>query len=140
MCQAEVSVRQDEGSPKLLSSYSPSDRQYSGGYGYLTDGTTVLLSTRAASLETMRTGALNLTLGVGYASKSAASPVDGVAVEHVIMAPFGSDSVVLSIVTVSELHGAARSALKWVEQWSGLPQSLTRVAARAAPVATARHA
>jgi hypothetical protein len=37
-----VQVRQDEGAPKFLNSYSPERSQFGGGIGYLTDGTETL--------------------------------------------------------------------------------------------------
>jgi hypothetical protein len=37
-----IQIRQDEGSPKFLNDYNPSAKQFGGGFGYLTDGKTVL--------------------------------------------------------------------------------------------------
>lgn len=139
LTNGEVSLRQDEGGAKLLNAYSAPQRQFRGGYGFLAsaDGA-VLASTRVDTVDSLRSGAFNLTFGAGYVRKTVHG--GGFSVDHVVLAPFGDDPALLSGVTITALRDSpAPVDLLWADQWAGLTHSLTLTAARADPQYTAAH-
>ena len=104
-----VQVRQDEGSPKFLNDYHPEQGLYGAGIGFLTDGDTVLstyYSTKAESFERV--------FGAGYYSKRVKQRE--YEVEQTILAPFGDDPVLISVVKITN-HGGAMATLRWIEYW-----------------------
>jgi hypothetical protein len=107
-----VRVRQDEGAPKFLNDYVPEISQFSGGFGYLTDGTETL-----STLYPQNGATFDRVFGAGYLRKKVAR--GNYSVDQVICAPFGDDPVLLSQVTIAN-HGAAPAALRWIEYWGTL--------------------
>jgi hypothetical protein len=104
-----VQVRQDEGSPKFLNGWSPERSQFSGGFGYLTDG--------RETLTTFYRGgepAFERIFGMGYFRKRVRS--GSYLADQVIATPLGDDPVVLSQVTITN-HGKSAARLRWVEYW-----------------------
>jgi len=104
-----VQVRQDEGSPKFLNDYCPEQGLYGAGIGFLTDGDAVVCtyySGKADSFERV--------WGQGYYSKIVKA--HGYEVDQTILAPFGDDPVLISVVTITN-HGGDRADLRWVEYW-----------------------
>ena len=107
-----VRVRQDEGAPKFLNDYVPEMSQFSGGFGYLTDGKETL-----STLYPQSGASFDRVFGAGYLRKKVAR--GNYSVDQVICAPFGDDPVLLSQVTIAN-RGAAPAALRWVEYWGTL--------------------
>ncbi|MDI7275206.1 MAG: hypothetical protein QME94_04435, partial [Anaerolineae bacterium] len=103
-----VQVRQDEGAPKFLNDYDPTHGQYGGGFGYLTDGESVL-STLYPNGD-----AFERTFGLGYLRKKVAQ--GPYSVDQVLFAPFGDDPLLISQVTVTN-RGDRPADLRWVEYW-----------------------
>lgn len=103
-----VQVRQDEGGPKILNDYDPENCQYSGGFGYLTDGNETL-----CTLYNGEPGFRRI-FGVGYFRKAISSRK--YYVDQVIFAPFGDDPLVISQITV-ENKSDSRADLRWLEYW-----------------------
>ncbi len=104
-----VQVRQDEGSPKFLNDYCPEQGLYGARVGFLTDGDALLstyYSGKAQSFERI--------WGAGYFSKI----VKGHAYEinQTILAPFGDDPVLISMVTITN-QGDSAADLRWIEYW-----------------------
>ncbi len=89
-----LQVRQDEGSPKFLNDYCPEEAPYGAGIGFLTDGTQMLsmyYPGNANSFERI--------FGEGYLRKTVKG--HGYQVDQTIMAPFGDDPVMVSMVKES---------------------------------------
>lgn len=104
-----VQVRQDEGSPKFLNDYCPAQGLYGGGIGFLTDGESVIstyYSGKADSFERI--------WGQGYSTKIVKS--HRYEVDQTLLAPFGDDPVLLSMVTITN-HGNDAADLRWIEYW-----------------------
>ena len=104
-----IQVRQDEGSPKFLNDYDPAGGHYAGGFGYLTDGRTVLSTFYPGTADTFER-----IFGIGYLRKTVLG--GDFSVDQVIFAPFGDDPLLISQVTVTN-HGQASADLRWVEYW-----------------------
>src|SRR5229473_2795495 len=104
-----VRVRQDEGAPKFLNDYAPSQGFFGGGFGYLTDGTTMLSTFYPGNATNF-----DRIFGIGYFRKQVASR--DYAIDHVIFAPFGDDPVLISQVRITN-HGNAEAKLRWIEHW-----------------------
>jgi hypothetical protein len=104
-----VQVRQDEGSPKFLNDYSPKESRYGAGIGFLTDGQQVL-----STYYPGNGASFDRILGEGYIRKTVTNP--HYEVEHTIVAPYGDDPVVLSMVKVTN-RGSSAADLRWVEYW-----------------------
>jgi len=104
-----VQVRQDEGAPKFLNDHDPEQHQYGGGFGYLTDGQTVVSTYYESNPETFER-----VLGVGYYRKKVTK--DPYTVDQVIFAPFGDDPLLISQVTVTN-GGDSPADLRWIEYW-----------------------
>jgi len=102
-------VRQDEGAPKFLNDYAPSQGFFGGGFGYLTDGTTMLSTFYPGNATNF-----DRIFGIGYFRKQVASR--DYAIDHVIFAPFGDDPVLISQVRITN-HGNAEAKLRWIEHW-----------------------
>jgi len=103
-----IRIRQDEGAPKILNDYVPKNRQYSGGFGYLSDGTGCL-STFYCQQENFRR-----VFGTGYFLKETGN--EKYDVSETTFAPFGDDPVLLTKVTVKNKTDQARD-LKWFMYW-----------------------
>jgi hypothetical protein len=104
-----VQVRQDEGAPKFLNDYCPERGLYGAGIGYLTDGNAVLSTYYSAQAESFER-----VFGAGYYSKIVKG--HGFQVEQNIVAPFGDDPVLMSMVTVTN-HTDSVKDLRWIEYW-----------------------
>ena len=104
-----VQVRQDEGSPKFLNDYCPEKGLFGAGIGFLTDGDAVLSTYYSAKAESFER-----VFGAGYYNKI----VKGhrYQVEQNILAPFGDDPVLISMVTVTN-HSDIAKDLRWIEYW-----------------------
>jgi hypothetical protein len=104
-----VQLRQDEGGPKFLNDYDPKRGTYAGGFGYLTDGHTILstyYTGAAASFERI--------FGIGYLRKTVSQ--NGLSADQVIFAPFGDDPILISQVTIRNQREVPAD-LRWVEYW-----------------------
>jgi len=104
-----VQVRQDEGSPKFLNDYFPEESRYGAGIGFLTDGKQVL-----STFYPGNGASFDRILGEGYFRKTVKNTL--YEVEQSIVAPYGDDPVVLSMVKVSN-RGISAADLHWVEYW-----------------------
>jgi hypothetical protein len=104
-----IQVRQDEGGPKFLNDYDPAAGHHAGGFGYLTDGQSVLGTFYPGTAESFER-----IFGIGYLRKTVRSGDYGV--DQVIFAPFGDDPLLISQVTVTN-HGKSPADLRWVEYW-----------------------
>jgi hypothetical protein len=82
---AHHQCRQDEGGPKLLHFGSPSDSQFRGGFGYLTERGShgVVASSRAnGTVSPLGTPGFVLEFGVGYVQNKCRSSVRRSIVAH----------------------------------------------------------
>ena len=104
-----VQVRQDEGSPKFLNDYDPASHQYGGGFGYLTDGKTVLSTYYSGKAESF-----DRVFGAGYYRKTVKG--NGLVVDHAVFAPYGDDPILISKVTI-ENQREEPADLRWIEYW-----------------------
>jgi Glycosyl hydrolase 36 superfamily, catalytic domain/Glycosyltransferase family 36 len=104
-----VRVRQDEGAPKFLNDYDPDRGWFAGGFGYLVDGNSTL-STHYPG----RSKSFDRIFGAGYFRKKVAG--ESYTLDHVILAPFGDDPILLSQVTIT-YSGHAEANLRWIEYW-----------------------
>jgi hypothetical protein len=104
-----VQVRQDEGSPKFLNDYCPEQGLYGAGIGFLTDGKATLSTYYPGNGETF-----DRVMGEGYLKKTVKG--HSYEVEQTVLAPFGDDPVMVSMVKVTN-HGASAADLRWVEYW-----------------------
>src|SRR5208337_1820482 len=104
-----VQVRQDEGSPKFLNDYCPEQGRYGAGIGFLTDGNAVL-----STYYPGNAASFNRVMGEGYLRKTVKG--NQYEVDQTILAPFGDDPVLVSMVTVTN-HGSRAANLRWIEYW-----------------------
>jgi len=104
-----VRVRQDEGAPKFLNDYAPDRGAFAGGFGYLTDGKSLLSTFYPGDGKSF-----DRIFGIGYLRKKVAD--DTYNVDHVIFAPFGDDPVLISQVKITN-NGTAEAQLHWIEYW-----------------------
>jgi hypothetical protein len=104
-----IQIRQDEGGPKFLNDYNPEAKQYGGGFGYLTDGKTVL-----STFYDGKNNSFERIFGIGYYRKKASD--DKYSVDQVLYAPFGDDPVIISQVTVTN-NSNTTASLRWIEYW-----------------------
>jgi hypothetical protein len=104
-----VRVRQDEGAPKFLNDYAPERGLYGGGFGYLTDGKTVL-----STFYPGNASSFDRVFGIGYFRKTVRG--ESYTVDQLLFVPFGDDPVMVSQVAVSN-SGPARVDLRWIEYW-----------------------
>jgi len=104
-----IKLRQDEGAPKYLNYHIPELDQYAGGFGYLTDGKSVL-STYYSGQESN----FNRIFGIGYFRKEVSSQEYDV--NHTVFAPFGDDPILISQVKVTNKTSQPVD-LRWVEYW-----------------------
>ncbi|TAL31961.1 MAG: hypothetical protein EPN93_16620 [Spirochaetes bacterium] len=104
-----IQVRQDEGAPKFLNEYDPSNNQFAGGFGYLTDGTQVCSTFYQGQDE-----GFERVFGAGYVRKTLSGR--DYDIDQVIFAPFGDDPLLISQVTVTNGSGAPAD-LRWIEYW-----------------------
>jgi len=104
-----VRVRQDEGAPKFLNDYAPDRGAFAGGFGYLTDGNSVLSTFYSGGGKRF-----DRLFGIGYFRKKVSS--DAYGIDQVIFAPFGDDPVLISQVKITNA-GLAEAQLRWIEYW-----------------------
>lgn len=104
-----VQVRQDEGGPKFLNDYDPQHNHYAGGFGYLTDGQTVL-----GTFYPSETDSFERIFGIGYLRKTVQK--NGYTADQVIFAPFGDDPILISQVTITN-QTKKPANLRWIEYW-----------------------
>ncbi len=104
-----VQVRQDEGSPKFLNDYCPEQGRYGAGIGFLTDGNAVLSTYYPGNGESF-----DRVMGEGYLRKTVKG--DRYEVDQTILAPFGDDPVLISMVTITN-HASSAANLRWIEYW-----------------------
>ncbi len=107
-----VQVRQDEGGPKFLNSFSLERSQFGGGIGYLTDGKEMLSTFYSPDGNPKQ---FERVFGMGYFQKKIHS--QRLSVDQVIQTPFGDDPVVLSQVTITNKTSETLSDLCWIEYW-----------------------
>lgn len=105
-----IKLRQDEGSPKYLNYYLPELQQYTGGFGYLTDGKQTL-STYYAEQNFLD----ERIYGVGYFRKKIDN--ETYSLDHVILAPFGDDPVLISQISITNSSDEKKN-VSWFEYWS----------------------
>ncbi|MHA2079532.1 MAG: hypothetical protein ACW99X_18235, partial [Candidatus Thorarchaeota archaeon] len=105
-----IRMRQDEGSPKFLNDFNPSNHQYGGGFGYLTDGSTVLSTYYSGEEEFF-----DRIFGIGYYRKTVKS--DGLSADQTVFAPYGDDPLLISQITIGNERDHAVD-LKWIEYWN----------------------
>ncbi|MDD1778210.1 MAG: hypothetical protein LUQ65_08585, partial [Candidatus Helarchaeota archaeon] len=104
-----LQVRQDEGSPKFLNDNDPEKGVYAGGFGYLTDGDTVLSTFYPGHAESFER-----IFGMGYYQKSVEGK--GLKAEQTIFAPFGDDPLLISQVFITN-NRETPVDLRWIEYW-----------------------
>ena len=104
-----IQVRQDEGGPKFLNDYDPTHHHYAGGFGYLTDGQTVLCTYYNGEADSF-----DRIFGIGYLRKVVQK--NGYTADQVIFAPFGDDPILISQVTITN-HTKKPANQRWVEYW-----------------------
>ena len=104
-----VQVRQDEGSPKFLNDFDPENHQYAGGFGYLSDGQTMLSTFYPGQGESF-----DRVFGMGYLRKTVAG--NGCGIDQVLFAPFGDDPLLISQVTITN-HRDTAADFRWIEYW-----------------------
>jgi len=104
-----VQVRQDEGSPKFLNDYCPEEGLYGAGIGFLTDGDVTLGTYYSGKAESF-----DRILGEGYYAKIVKG--HGYEIEQTILAPFGDDPVLISMVTITNTRDSVAN-LRWIEYW-----------------------
>jgi hypothetical protein len=119
-----LQARADDASPAWLgeaSGVSPGSRtvrQYGLGWGFLFDdaANATALSTWYAGREGGAPDAFTRTFGLGYATKRVSSK--GLSVEQTVVAPFGDDAALFSIITITNQR-AESAQLHWVENAGG---------------------
>ncbi|MHA2423253.1 MAG: GH36-type glycosyl hydrolase domain-containing protein [Candidatus Thorarchaeota archaeon] len=104
-----IQVRQDEGSPKYLNDFVPENLQFGGGFGYLTDGTSVLSTYYSGTEESF-----DRVFGVGYYRKTVKG--EGLTADQTVFAPFGDDPLLISQVMI-ENNRSEPADLRWIEYW-----------------------
>ena len=104
-----VRVRQDEGAPKFLNDYAPDRGCFGGGFGYLTDGKSVLSTFYPGNSDSF-----DRVFGIGYFRKKVSGHES--AIDQIIFAPFGDDPVLVSQVTITN-SGSSAANLRWIEYW-----------------------
>lgn len=107
-----VTIRQDEGGPKLLSGYDPTHHQFRGGAGWATSDT-LLEATRCPQSGSCQ----NLTIAYAVGSTWKTTSTGGMS--QAVTAPFGDVSFVVSDVNVT-----VPGALAYTEIWGGLAEEL----------------
>jgi len=104
-----IQVRQDEGGPKYLNDYDPKNGCYAGGFGYLTNGRTVV-----STFYDQAADSFERIFGIGYLRKTVQA--EEFTVDQVIFAPFGDDPLLISQVTITNRTDAPAN-LRWIEYW-----------------------
>jgi len=104
-----IQIRQDEGSPKFLNDYNPVAKQFGGGFGYLTDGKSVI-----STFYDGKNNQFERIFGMGYYRKKVKN--ENYEVDQVLYAPYGDDPVIISRVTVTN-HSKEKANLRWIEYW-----------------------
>ena len=112
-----VQVRQDEGSPKMLSDMDPDSNCYGGGLGWLTDGNTVLSTYYDGKADNF-----DRVYGAGYMRKKVSK--GDLSAEQLIFTPYGDDPVLFSRVKIKNNSGQSKE-LKWYEYWGSRPYPLS---------------
>ncbi len=108
-----LQVRQDEGGPKFLNDYLPTEAAFGGGLGYASDGETIVGTCYGGAHDRFQR-----TFGLGYVRKI----VDGggISVDQTIFAPFGDDPVLRSRTTLTNRRAEAVDLL-WTDYWGCRP-------------------
>ncbi len=104
-----IRVRQDEGSPKYLNDLDPANHQYAGGFGYLTDGKTVLSTFYSGEEESF-----DRIFGVGYYRKTVKG--EELVADQTLFSPYGDDPILFSKVHIENQRGEPVD-LNWIEYW-----------------------
>ena len=104
-----IQVRQDEGSPKFLNEYDLEHGHFSGGFGYLTDGTDFLSTFYPGTGEEFER-----IFGIGYFRKIVSGY--GLVADQVIFAPYGDDPVLISRIKLINKRDKSVD-LRWIEYW-----------------------
>ncbi|MCL2008626.1 MAG: hypothetical protein FWG77_11150 [Treponema sp.] len=112
-----VQVRQDEGSPKMLSDIDPDNHCYGGGIGWLIDGKTVL-----STYYDGKADSFDRVYGAGYMRKTVVK--GDLSAEQLIFTPYGDDPVLISRITIKNNSNTAKE-LKWYEYWGTKPYPLS---------------
>ena len=112
-----VQVRQDEGGPKLLNAYIPSDNCYGAGLGYLRDCEDSLGTWYGSDH-----GDFRRIYGIGYLQKSAEN--EHFAVTQTLRAPYGDDPVLISEVQITNKTGSEQTPA-WYEYWGTRQEPLS---------------
>ena len=112
LTDGSVAMRQDEGGAKFLNSKSANGSlgQHGGAAGYLSERGTQLLHTVGDKDQEME-------LGMGYFRRR--KHLEGVTVEHSVIAPHGDHSFALIAVNVTN-HDTNARTFQWVEAWGRL--------------------
>jgi hypothetical protein len=120
----DVSVRQDEGGPKLLNAYYPEKGQYRGGFGYVIDNakSAIILSTRVPATLTPDIKTFKLQFGVNYALKVTWN--ENMLASQRIFAPFGDLPFVYSQVNITNTGSTPLDDVSYVEYWAAKKQQL----------------
>jgi len=106
-----VRVRQDEGAPKFLNDHAPERGIFSGGFGYLADGKSVLSTFYPGNAKPEN---FDRIFGIGYFRKKLRG--GNYEIDQLIFAPFGDDPVLISQVKITN-NGSTESQLRWTEYW-----------------------
>lgn len=110
-----VTLRQDEGGPKLLNDFSPLSYQYAGGVGWLFAEDSIICDTNVTPGVGLFTQ--SMVFGVAYLKKTCAEP-GGLRVEHTLWAPFGDVSALVSTVSITNEGTGEPKVVTWLEQWA----------------------
>ncbi len=104
-----IQIRQDEGAPKFLNDHAPEHDLYAGGFGYLTDGETILSTFYPGNGESF-----DRIFGMGYYRKIVTGK--GLSADQIIFAPYGDDPLLISQVTI--INNREKPVdLRWIEYW-----------------------
>lgn len=107
-----MQVRQDEGGPKFLNDYIPTEGQFGGGIGWLSDGNSILSTYFTGSATKF-----DRIFGLGYYRKIVENA--GYSVDQIVIAPFGDDPVMLTQAIITN-HQNTPATLRWTEYWGCL--------------------
>ncbi|MHA1135088.1 MAG: GH36-type glycosyl hydrolase domain-containing protein [Candidatus Thorarchaeota archaeon] len=104
-----IQLRQDEGSPKYLNDFIPEENHYAGGFGYLSDGNTLLSTYYPGNSESFER-----IFGMGYYRKTVKG--QGLKADQIIFAPYGDDPLLISQVTITNERDTPVD-VTWTEYW-----------------------
>ena len=109
---------------------SPGVNQFGLGWGYLLDvaANASVLTTYYVGGDDGGLGSQERVFGMGYATKTASA--GGLTARQTVVAPYGDDAVLVSMVTLTNTGSVPRSAA-WVENGGGALRLLDRLSATA---------